>query len=159
MRVLVVVESLFGNTHAIARAVADQLREDGADVELVDAASAGPRLDGADLVLAGAPTHNLGLPTDRSRASAVDRGAQPVSSGLREWIGALEASSTPVVTFATKVEGRFSGSASKAAAKLLRRRGLSAARQGTDFVVAGTAGPLTEGETDRAREWAGTLHA
>ncbi|NUU17243.1 flavodoxin/nitric oxide synthase [Cellulomonas humilata] len=157
MRVLVVVESLFGNTHAIARAVAERLREDGAEVEVVDAASAGPRLDGADLVLAGAPTHNLGLPTDRSRASAVDRGAQPVSSGLREWIGALEASSTPVVTFATKVEGRFSGSASKAAAKLLRRRGLSA-QQGTDFVVAGTAGPLTEGETDRAREWATTLH-
>ncbi|WP_421742450.1 flavodoxin family protein [Cellulomonas sp.] len=156
MRVLIVVESLFGNTHAIAQAVAEQLRRDGAEVELVDAASATPHLDGADLILAGAPTHNLGLPTDKSRVSAVDRGAHPVSSGLREWIGTLEASSTPVVTFATKVQGRFSGSASKAAVTLLRRRGLSA-RQGMDFVVAGTAGPLTEGETDRAREWAGTL--
>ena len=158
MRVLIVVESLFGNTHAIAQAVADQLREDGADVELVDAASARPHLDGADLVLAGAPTHNLGLPTRTSRASAVDRGAAPVSSGLREWIGTLESSTTPVVTFATRVHGRFSGSASKAAVKLLRRRGLSA-QQGTDFVVAGTTGPLTEGETDRARQWATTLLA
>lgn len=157
MRVLIVVESLFGNTHAIAQAVADRLQEDGAEVRLVDATSATPNLDGADLVLAGAPTHNLGLPTEKSRASAVDRGAQPVSSGLREWIGALEASSTPVVTFATRVQGRFSGSASKAAVKLLRRRGIDA-RQGTDFVVAGTTGPLTEGETARAREWAGTLH-
>ena len=153
MRVLIVVESLFGNTELIAQAVADQLRQDGAEVELVDAASARPHVDGVDLVLAGAPTHNLGLPTPTSRASAVDRGAPPVRSGLREWIATVEASSTPVVTFATKVAGRFSGSASKAAAKLLRRRGLSA-QQGTDFVVAGTTGPLTQGETDRARKWA-----
>ncbi|KQY46207.1 flavodoxin domain-containing protein [Cellulomonas sp. Root137] len=156
MRVLIVVESLFGNTHVIAQVVADRLREDGVEVELVDAASATPHLDDADLVLAGAPTHNLGLPTGTSRASAVHRGAHPVSSGLREWIGTLGASSTPVVTFATKVQGRFSGSASKAAVTMLRRRGLSA-RQGTDFVVAGTTGPLTDGETDRARRWAGTL--
>ncbi|WP_315096034.1 flavodoxin domain-containing protein [uncultured Cellulomonas sp.] len=156
MRVLIVVESSFGNTRLVAQAVADQLRQDGAEVELVDASSAGPHLDGADLVLAGAPTHNLGLPTPASRASAVDRGAPPVPSGLREWIGTVEASSTPVLTFATRVPGRFSGSASNAAAKLLRRRGLSA-QQGTDFVVAGTTGPLTEGETDRARAWAASL--
>jgi hypothetical protein len=155
MRVLIVVESLFGNTHTVAQTVADQLRSDGVEVDVVDAASATPRLDGADLVLAGAPTHNLGLPTVRSRASAVDRGAEPVGSGLREWIGTLEASSIPVVTFATKVRGAFSGSASKAAVTLLRRRGLSAQR-GTDFLVAGTTGPLTAGEVDRAREWATT---
>ena len=157
MRVLVVVESLFGNTHAIAQAAVDQLREDGAEVELVDAASASAHLDGVDLVLAGAPTHNLGLPTDRTRASAVDRGASPVTSGLREWIERLEVSGTPVVTFSTRVPGRFSGSAGKAAVKLLRRQGLSA-RHGTDFAVAGTTGPLTEGEIARAREWSASLH-
>ncbi|MEZ0446557.1 flavodoxin family protein [Cellulomonas sp. ICMP 17802] len=156
MRVLIVVESLFGNTRAVAQAVADRLREDGVEAELADAASAPADLSGADLVLAGAPTHNLGLPTPRSRGQAVDRGAPPAGSGLREWIGTLPASSTPVVTFATKVPGAFSGSAGKAAVKLLRRRGVPA-RHGTDFVVAGTTGPLTDGETERARAWAATL--
>jgi hypothetical protein len=62
-----------------------------------------------------------------------------------------------VVTFDTTTGGAWSGSAAKAAAKLLRRRGFSAPEQGPGFIVAGTPGPLRDGEEARARSWGAEL--
>jgi hypothetical protein len=151
MRVLLVVESCFGNTGAVAEAVARALRQAGAEVEEAVAGSAPARPD-ADLVLVGSPTHNMGLPTAASRTQAAGRGGAPVTSGVREWIDRADVE-VPVVAFATRTKGRFSGSASRAAVKQLRRRGVDA-RQGEDFVVTGVAGPLGEGELERAGRWA-----
>ncbi|WP_282944479.1 flavodoxin family protein [Cellulomonas endometrii] len=148
---LLVVESHFGNTAAIAETLAFALRNQGADVDYVPADTA-PAITSADLVLVGAPTHSLGLPTPATRAQAAQKGAVPAPTGVREWIATTQGLSPPVVTFATKTRGAFTGSASKAAAKLLRRRGASAT-QGPDFFVLGVSGPLADGEVERAAEW------
>lgn len=156
MRVIVIVESCFGNTHEVARALADRFAGDGAQTELVDAASA-PSSPSADLVLVGAPTHNLGLPSPTSRTKAAGRGATGApQAGVAEWIERAEPTGARVLTFSTRLSGAWSGSAAKAAAKRLKRRGVAATR-GEDFVVTGAQGPLADGELARAGEWAAAL--
>jgi hypothetical protein len=155
MRALLVVESCFGCTLAVARAVADGLRDAGTTVEIVTAAEA-PSTAPAELVLIGAPTHNMGLPSSTSRASAAQKGAPTPGTGVREWLERWTPGGARVVSFDTGTGGFLSGSAAKAVAKALRRRGTPCER-GESFTVAGTAGPLTDGELERARAWGRSL--
>ncbi|MBO0808864.1 MAG: flavodoxin-like domain-containing protein, partial [Actinobacteria bacterium] len=69
MFVAIVYESLFGNTREIAEAIAEGSAEADprATVACRPAAEAGPELPRADLLIVGAPTHFLGLPSERSR--------------------------------------------------------------------------------------------
>jgi len=161
--VLIVVESSFGNTMAVAEVLAGALRgrADVGDVTVVRTDET-PRVlpDGLDLMLVGAPTHAFTLPTPASRGQATVKGAPPASEvGVREWISDL--ASQPdlrVITFDTSVRLRLSlGCAAKAAARLLRRRGFDRAERGPSFYVTGTAGPLADGEQQRAARWAAGL--
>ena len=62
MSALVVVETYFGNTRHIADVVANGLRSDGIDTEVVTVQDAPTQLeDGIELLVIGAPTHDLGL--------------------------------------------------------------------------------------------------
>src|SRR4029453_9504150 len=72
MHVLVVYESVYGNTQAIADAVAEGARGRGPDAtaQHVSAAPAAP--SGADLLVVGGPTHMHGLTSDLSRRLAAD---------------------------------------------------------------------------------------
>ncbi|WEO78794.1 flavodoxin domain-containing protein [Cryobacterium sp. SO2] len=159
MNVLIVIESCFGNTAQVAGAVATGLRSRGADVTVVDAASAdAPAAEGVDLLLLGAPTHNMGLPGPASRAQAAAKGGHPVSSGIAEWLELLPGQAgRRVATFDT-VAGRgfFSGSAAKAIEKRLRRHSATVAGR-ESFLVGGTAGPLADGELARAELWGAAL--
>lgn len=69
MRVGVVYESLFGDTREIAEAIAAGIREadPAANPTCGPAAEADPHLAQADVLIVGAPTHFLGLPSRRSR--------------------------------------------------------------------------------------------
>ncbi len=163
LNVLIVVESSFGNTMAVAEVLAGALRgrADAGEVTVVRTDQA-PRVlpDGLDLLLVGAPTHAFTLPTPASRAQAVAKGAPPVwEVGVREWIADVEARpDLRVLTFDTSVRLRLSlGCAARAAARLLRRRGFDLAERGPSFYVTGTAGPLGDGEQERAASWAAGL--
>jgi hypothetical protein len=160
MSVLIVVESHFGNTMSVARAVASGLTAQGVDVRVLRCGEA-PTTIPADvsLLLVGAPTHNLHLPNRASRVQAAGRGAALGDAvGLAEWIGlAVPREGLHVATFDTTTGGAFAGSAAKAAAKLLRRRGFGTPEQGPGFIVTGTPGPLRDGEEDRARSWGAGL--
>lgn len=155
MRAVVVVESCFGNTSTVADAIVEGLRSAGVEVEAHSAESA-PRRVRADLIFVGAPTHNLGLSTPTSRGQAADKGGNPAATGVREWVDAVEVLDGRTIAFSTKTKGMFAGSAGKAIVKALKRRNIRAER-GDDFTVAGTTGPITAGELDRAREWGRTL--
>src|SRR5665647_2749710 len=137
MRALVVVESWFGNTAQIAEAIADGLREAGAEVEVTTA----PHEPVADLIVVAAPTHNLGLPSPASREKAREGGGTGEATGVREWLDQASPSAAHLTTVDTSVAGVFSGSAAKAAQKLARRKGWHADR-GPSFLVSGTKGPL-----------------
>lgn len=165
MAVLIVVESCFGNTHLVAEAIAAGLSQapDHAPVTLVRSDEAPQDIPAdVDLLLVGAPTHEFSLPKESSRQQAVAKGAttnNPI--GLRDWIGQV----TPradlrVITFDTSIKMAFSlGSASKAAFKALKKRGFRAAQRGQSFYVTQTAGPLADGEDQRAKAWGAQLNA
>lgn len=162
MTALVVSESCFGNTRRVAEAIAAGLanRLGNGAVSLVDAASAPAELpEEIDLVVIGAPTHNLTLPGPSTRRQAVAKGGVANGSGVREWIQRL----TPrpdlrVVTFDTSVPSRLTlGNATRSAARALKRRGFRGVVRGPSFYVGGVAGPLNDGEEQRARTWGETL--
>ncbi|HSE09379.1 MAG TPA: flavodoxin domain-containing protein [Nocardioidaceae bacterium] len=165
MRALVVYESMFGDTKQIAEAVADGLRTELA-VELVEASKAPAPLDElVDLVVVGGPTHAFSMPRQNTREEAVRQGAKAVSAdaGIREWIEHLHKGphSERVATFDTRVTKarRMPGSAAKAAAKGLRKQGYSTFQKPESFWVEDVAGPLVEGEVERARRWGEQLAA
>jgi hypothetical protein len=107
VRLLVVYESVMGNTRAVAEAIADGMRDaDGsATVRCVPVHRITAELPDADLAVFGGPTHFLGLPAERTRRiwvrGALRRGRDDghvvqlepgaVGPGLREWFGELPA--------------------------------------------------------------------
>lgn len=157
MKALIVYESMFGNTGKVAEAVAEGLRGH-LEVELVEAAHApAPLLDLVDLLVVGGPTHAFSMTRGSTREDAVRQGAAGHGDGIREWIDRLHRGphSEMVATFDTRVGKvkHLPGSAAKAAAKALRRLGYGSAAKPESFFVADTAGPLLDGELDRARAW------
>jgi len=151
MNALIVTESCFGNTARLGEAVAAGLRSQGATVDVTGAASAA--IGGVDLLVLGAPTHNLRLPTPRSREEAVRRGGDAVTTGIAELLDAVPRGAR-VAVFDTVVAGVFAGSAAKDAEKRLRRRGVTVlARE--SFTVRDNA--LVDGEIARAEQWGASL--
>lgn len=158
MSALIVTESLFGNTLAIAEAIAGGIAEVGGRgcVRVVHASQAPGELP-ADLglLVVGAPTHTLSMPNAGSRGDAVRKGAvAPAPTGVREWIAAVAIpDGLPVATFDTSIHTRIQlGTAARAVAKALRRRGADTT-VGPSFWVTGMEGPLADGELTRATAW------
>lgn len=161
MYALVVIESVFGNTHEIGRAVAHGLSA-LADVDVVAVADAPDRLRaGTDVLVVGAPTHAFGLSRPGTRADGRrQRGTPAVPSevdvGVREWLARLDPGDVDVVgaAFDTRVaHPRLPGSAAHAAHRRLRGAGVPPVLPPESFWVAGTAGPLLPGEVARATAW------
>lgn len=152
MKIVVIAESAFGNTRAVADRLAKGARAAGASVEVLDAAGAPRTLpDGTDLLVVAAPTHNGGLPRDKSRAEAQRRGGTDVGRGVREWIADADVASGVAVACVSTVSALsgFAGSAGRAAAKALSARGFARGAV-TDFLVQGNPPVLADGEAERA---------
>ena len=156
-RALIIVESCFGNTRAIADSIAAGLIDGGVETRVVDVAEA-PRALPADLdlLILGAPTHNRGLPTAATRAKAhAQAGADGASQGISQWMGNAEIpASLSAAAFDTVIsKGWLSGSAAKAIAKALRRHQGRETTSVRSFVVTASKGPLAGGEETDARSW------
>jgi flavodoxin len=161
MHALVVVESIWGNTEAIARAVAVGI---GDDVEVVGVDDAPPAIpDDVDLVVVGGPTHAFTMSTASTRESARQQGATSIPvRGIREWVEELSppGRAVRVATFDTRtVSPRLPGSAAKKAMRRLVALGLEPAAKAETFGVHGYSGPLADGEETRATEWGASLAA
>jgi len=159
MNALVVFESMFGNTEAIARAVGEGLSSQmGTEVVEVGAA---PKAIGGNvgLLVVGGPTHAFGMSRPGTRQTAAQQAGPNLVSkgiGLREWLAGLrvESASAAAGTFDTRIfRPRVPGSAARAATKRLRALGFREVAAAESFYVIGTDGPLLEGELDRARSW------
>jgi hypothetical protein len=162
MSILIVVESLFGNSDAVADAVAEGARAAGVAVGVTPVASAPPDVPpDVTLLVLGGPTHAFSMTRPSTRAEAHSKYHAPGrgDSGIREWIDrATPRPDLPVVTFDTRVQVKFvPGSAAKSAAHSLRGHGFGRAERGQTFFVLGVEGPLAEGEIERARAWGGEL--
>ena len=145
MRVMVVYESIWGNTEQIAREIAAGIG--GETVEVVDAASAPPAVDSdVDLLVVGGPTHAFSMTSASTRESARQQGATRIpASGIREWLERLSSpgKAVPVATFDTRtVSPRLPGSAAKKAMKRLVGLGFRPAAKPETFGVHGYSGPI-----------------
>src|ERR1017187_5743439 len=165
MRAVVVYESMFGNTRAIAEAIAEGIGTAG-DAEVVRAADGnGKSLEGADLLVVGAPTHAWGMSRPSTRKGAPNYARKPgsdlilepdaeASPGVREWISSLDNFHMRAAAFDTRIKAPaiLTGRASVGIARALSRRGVTAVTRPESFLVT-KAGHLLPGETDRARAW------
>ncbi|MDR2454368.1 MAG: hypothetical protein LBD51_07485 [Bifidobacteriaceae bacterium] len=162
MTALIITESYFGNTAALADVIGQALSDAGGmsvtALGVADAPSGVP--EGTELLILAAPTHDYSLPRGWTRRRALARGAMP-GGGLREWIAGLSpVKDLKVVTVDTALKTVFMpSSAAKTAARLMGRAGFDYARRGATFFVSDYAGPLEDGELIRARAWAKSLAA
>ena len=158
MRALVVYESMYGNTHAVAVDIAAGL---GAthEVTVVPVTRASRELvAAAGLIVAGSPTHMHGMPTVASRRSAAETARKQGSGlildpdadgpGMRAWLAGLDAENVLAASFDTRLSGipALTGRASRGIARLLRGRGCR-------LVVA--TGKLPCQQPERAAPWRG----
>jgi hypothetical protein len=159
MAVLVVFESMFASTQAVAEAIGAGLASAGHLVTVAEVGLAGePRMrHRAELLVVGAPTHNRGLPspTTRERAREGDVATVSPGDGVREWLETLGATvrGVPAATFDTVVASRVAGSAAARIAHGLRRSGAHLVAPPESFVVRSRTGGLVDGELDRAWTW------
>ncbi len=170
MKIVIVYESMFGNTRVVADAIAKGLGP-GHDTAVVPVTGAEVGLlDGADLVVVGGPTHVHGMSRASTRKGAADVGRKPGSGlavepgaegpGLREWFAGLHQDGVPAAAFDTRLEGlaMFTGRASKGIARLLRQHGFTLLARPESFLVTGH-NLLRAGEEDRALAWGRMLAA
>jgi hypothetical protein len=170
MRALVVYESMYGNTHAVAISIAAGL---GAsyEVTLVPVTRATPDLvAAADLVIAGGPTHMHGMSTAASRRMAAEAAAKEGSElamdpdadspGIRGWLSQAGQGHGLAAAFDTRISGAplLTGRASRGIARLLNARGYHLLTAPASFLVS-KEGTLLEGEEARARAWGAMIGA
>jgi hypothetical protein len=160
MNAVVVYESHWGNTGAIARAIAEGLGHE-ARALTTDEAS-GPAIVDADVIVAGAPGIAFGLASDKSRADLVKDSSKAPSPpdlshpSMRSWLDSLPSGEGRSAAFETRVWWSPRG-ATGAIERGLQGAGYRPLAKAGRFVVEGTYGPLREGELERAREWGADL--
>jgi hypothetical protein len=160
VKAVVVYESFWGNTAAVARAIAAGL---GEGTPVLPTGEATPEaLAGADLVVAGSPVIGFRMPTDKMRESVrANPGPAPTPPDLSQpslagWLQALPKGRGAAAAFDTRVRGPF-GSAAPAILKGLEAAGYRGIAKPRGFIVTGKYGPLREGELEQAREWGAEL--
>jgi flavorubredoxin len=164
---LVIFESMYGCTKAIAEAIGEGLATKG-PVRVVEVGALTAEPDGhtvpadVDLLVIGGPTHQFGMSRPTSREGALKKAPNgSVISGLcgiREWLDqATLQRDLEVAAFDTKIiKPNLPGAACKAAEKRLRRLGGRPVAAARSFWVT-TKGDLVDGEVDAARAWGASL--
>ncbi len=166
MRFAVIYESIYGNTGAIADAVARGLKEYG-DVLLAAVEDADTT---ADVLVLGAPTHAHGLPSRASRSGLEEEARKKIeagetldyqpTAGIRALIADLpKGADAKVACFDTRFDKSviLTGSAAKTMAKKLGKLGYEVLTPPKSFFVLDIDGPLKDGELDRAEDWGAAI--
>jgi flavodoxin len=157
MAIVVVYDSIFGNTAIIAKAIAAAIESTQPVRLLVAGETKALDVTGIDLLVVGSPTRGFrptpaiaelveGLPTiqkDTIRAAAFDTRLDPeeINPAPLRW----------VVNAGGYAAQRINAS--------LTAKGFTMVEPDAGFLVGGTEGPLKPGELERAAQWARALVA
>lgn len=144
MKAVILYDSAFGNTKAIAEAVASGLAQVNAKAVPVAQFQPGD-LSAGDLLVVGSPINGW-QPTPRITAAINTLGTE----GL---VGVLAAA------FDTRVKLFIHGDAARKISHAVEKSGATVISRPMPFYVEGTEGPLLNGETERARAWGRVLLA
>ena len=163
MKALIVYESMFGNTRAVAEAIAEGLR-DSVDVTVLPVADAPDSTAGVDLLVAGAPTHAHGLSRPASRMEAGQWANDPVKHlalepdaegiGMREWLASCVGVAPRFAAFDTRADiaKLLSGSAAGKIDRSLRKLGSAEVAEPESYLVDKET-RLEATERERAVSW------
>ena len=171
MHTLVVYESMYGNTHTVADAIAQGLQS-ASDVRVIPVGDATDALvTWADVVIVGGPTHIHGMTRATSRKNAAERAESPDGlltmdpsadgPGVRDWLESLgKVHDKRAAAFDTRVTGPafLTGAASGGIAAKLRGRGFKVIAKPESFLV-DKSSHLVDGEVERAASWGAGLAA
>ena len=143
MKVLIVYDSVYGNTEKIARGIAEAITP-SAEIKVLRAGEANPsELESLDLLMVGSPTH-AGRPT-------------PAVQDFLNKVTPQSLKGSKVAAFDTRVTSKFAkifGNAAGRIAGHLKKKGGVLVASPENFFVTGREGPLKEGELERAAAWA-----
>lgn len=156
MKAIVVYESHWGNTAAVARAIAEGIGPEARAMSTDEATPAA--IAESDLIVAGAPLLGFSLPTEAmlqniAGSAATNPVAPDVSHpSLRSWLDGLPNGGGRAAAFETRIWWS-PGSAAKAILGKLEGHGYVPAGPAKRFIVQGKYGPLRDGELARAKSW------
>jgi Flavodoxin len=176
MKITIVYESMFGNTHEVAQAISEGVRDAHPDAEVACApvGEASPELiKSTDLLVVGGPTHIRGMTSGFSRKIGVsgeeklEAAGEPPREmeedaegpGVREWFDGLPKvkDGGQAAAFDTRLPSAMAGGAARGIARRLRKHGYNLVSDPEGFVVDDAYGPLRAGEIERAKEWGAQL--
>jgi flavodoxin len=146
MKTLVIYDSLYGHTRAVAQAVGEAIPGEVEVLKVADATAS--ELGTYDLLIVGAPTH--GARPSEDMQTFLDRIQPRALEGVN------------VAGFDTRMTNRLIllfGVAAPKIAKALENKGGTLVGPPGDFSVTGGKGPLRDGELERAADWAKGLVA
>jgi flavodoxin len=143
MKVLIVYDSVYGNTEKIARAIAEAITASN-EVKVLQASGANPsQLTPVDLLIVGSPTH-AGRPI-------------PAVQDFLNKVPEFSLKGVNVAAFDTRISKKIVGVFGYAAGRIagnLKKKGATLVASPEGFFVTGGEGPLKEGELERAAGWA-----
>jgi flavodoxin len=146
MNILIVYDSVYGNTEQIAKAIAGALTSLG-NVKLLRASEANPsELESIEILIVGSPTQ-------------AGRSTMPI----KEWLSKIPAEALKdikVAAFDTRLSMFITKMFGYAAPKIiesLKNKGGHLVVPPEGFIVKGKEGPLKQGEIERAVRWAGEI--
>lgn len=165
MKAVVVYESLWGDTKQIAEAIAAGIGQDTPALSTAEADAAA--LSNVMLLVAGAPSHYNKLSSEKSRATAAERAdADPdlpapdlSHPSVDEWLLTVPRGIGYAAGFDTRSAGFWASGPAAKILKRLRAAGYRPAGRPEGFIVSGQAGPLADGELERACAWGEALAA
>lgn len=168
-RIVIVYESMFGNTRHIAEAIAEGIRSITPST-LLPIAHVHELPAEVDLLVIGGPTHTHSMSRPESREEAINWVTNERlhlelddawhETGIREWLRNDPPNPRHFAAFDTRVDmpRLFTGSAAVAIARKLGKRGVDRLGEPESFLVDHKS-QLESGETERARAWGAELAA
>ena len=158
MKILIVYDSLYGNTEIIAQIIKHTLEEKN-QVEICRVGELKPeQLNGIQYLIVGSPTQQFrptaamrtflgNLPKDRLKGIRVAAFDTRLTQG--------EIDKNPPLPFFVRIYGF----AARRIVKQLQKKGGELVLPAEGFLVEGMKGPLVKGEVERAEAWARKLFA
>jgi flavorubredoxin len=159
MNAIVVYESVWGNTAAVARAIAQGMGN-GVQAFATDEVPTAD-ISSADLIVAGSPVFAFSLPSEKMRETILQSetdGPAPdlTHPTLRSWLESLPSGRGYAAAFETRIWWSPRG-ATGTIEKKLTEAGYGRLLKPEKFVVKDKYGPLRDGELARARAWGRAL--
>jgi len=160
MKAIVVYESLWGNTAAIARAIAEGIGPEARALSTAEAAA--DVVASADLIVVGAPVMAFSLPTEQIRqGQGQNPGKAPPPDlshpSMRSWLKTSPAGGGRFAAFETRVWWS-PGGATGGIERGMEQAGYRQIAKRQRFIVSkGGPGALRAGEVEKARAWGAEL--